>query len=215
MRLDWSEPEVLLAEAERAGLGLGRREADGLFAYLELLYTWNRRLGLTTVAPEAAARLHLFDSLTVLPIVRRASRVCDLGSGAGLPGIPLAVSCPEIAFTLVESARKKTSFLRAAVRALDLRNVTVLCEDAYALAEDPDMRFDVVVGRAFRQPAEFVRMASRLVTEDGRLLIMGGRLPDEELGKALRMAPHLKVRSDEQLNLPDGGEQRRLVVLVR
>ena len=147
--------EIVAAGAARFGMALGPEQLGRLAHYVELLLAWNQRLNLTRIVdPAEIERRHLLDSLTcALPLVDddRTARYCiDVGSGGGLPGIPLAVAFPALQVTLLESAGKKAAFLREVVSELGLTGVTVRTGRAEEAARDPDERdaYDLVVARA-------------------------------------------------------------------
>ena len=182
--------EGALAALIRAGLpacgidaGSSRPSADGLAgrlaAYLALLVRWNAKWNLTAVRdPRDMVTRHLFDSLSVDPWVT-GPRVIDVGTGAGLPGIPLALLRPEVRFTLLDSAGKRTRFLRHVVARLELENVEVVqarVEDYHGAAG-----FDTVVSRAFAAIDGFAATAGRLCGPGGRLLALAGRFPADDL----------------------------------
>ena len=115
-----SELAGLVAGAEQLGVSLTPEVATRLLGFLELLYAWNDFAGFTAVDRRDAVRLHLLDSLAVAPMLTGARHIADLGSGAGLPGIPLATYLGGAMFTLVESKRRRCSFLREVVRQHEL-----------------------------------------------------------------------------------------------
>lgn len=160
-----------------ARLGLaGRAELEPpLMEYLALLAQWNRTFNLTAVRdPEEMVVRHLLDSLAVLPWIP-AGRIADIGTGAGLPGIPLALALPDRRFTLVDSVGKKVRFLRQACRVLPLENVTpVQCR-----LEDyrPEAPFDAVIARALALLDRLGPLAAPLLQPGGLLLAMSGRDP--------------------------------------
>lgn len=182
------------------GLELGPEIRARLLAYLALLEKWNRVYNLTAIrAPERAVSHHLLDCLAILPHLTGPA-LADVGSGAGLPGIPVAIARPEWRVTLVESNHKKAAFLRQAAIELGLENI----ETVEARAEDyhPGQGFDVVMARALSDLAEFVRVAGHLVTPHGRLAAMKGIYPAEEIatlpaGWELEAAVNLQVPSIE------------------
>lgn len=166
------------------GLALNREAITGLLDYLALLAKWNRVYNLTAVGePERMVTHHLLDSLAVLGELERAvpelRRIADIGSGAGLPGIPLAFARPRWGMSLVEPSHKKASFLRQAVLELGLANVTVVEERAEHW--HPGHKCDAVISRAFSDLTDFWRAAAHLVEARGRLVAMKGVHPDEEL----------------------------------
>ena len=153
--------------------------------------------------------LHLLDSLTVLPHLH-GSRILDVGSGAGLPGIPLAVFSPQREFVLLDANGKKARFMRQAVIDLGLRNVVV--EHARTESYHPAEGFDTVISRAFASVADFVRGAGSHCRKGGRLLAMKGRYPDTEL-EALPVG--YRVVDVHALDIPGLTSQRHLIEIAR
>jgi 16S rRNA (guanine527-N7)-methyltransferase len=145
----------------------------------------------------------------VVPHVRHAKTLLDVGSGAGLPGIPLAIARPDLAVTLLDSSEKKAAFLRQSKAELGLANVEVVCERV----EDwrPAGLFDVVVSRAFAEIAEFVAQSQHLVAPGGTLLAMKGVYPFEEIAKV--PATH-RVENVVELKVPKLDAKRHLVLLT-
>ena len=205
-----AEARLLCDGSRELGLELGEAQLAKLLRYLDLLYVWNRSAGLTTIARESAVRLHLLDSLAAADAVG-AGPCVDLGTGAGLPGIVLAIARPSLELVLVESNRRRSSFLREVVRALELVNVTVLHSDVERLAADT--RYPTVISRAFRPPQEFVDLALRLVALGGRIVLLLSDPSDEELD-VLSTRSGLRLDDCRRLRLP-GGEERRSVVILR
>ncbi|HUF07655.1 MAG TPA: 16S rRNA (guanine(527)-N(7))-methyltransferase RsmG [Candidatus Binatia bacterium] len=160
---------------------------DRAEAYVRLLLTANARLNLTRVVePEAVARLHLLDALSALPLLDAMAprRALDLGSGGGVPGIVLALARPGIAWTLVDSERRKADALRSFVDALGLAHVEVVAERAETLGRDPAHRasFDVVGARACAALPVLVEYALPLLRTGGSLLAWKGAIDAEEIG---------------------------------
>lgn len=200
----------LAAGAARLSLALDERQLDRLLAYLELLTRWNQTYNLTAVRePEAMLGRHLFDSLAVAPLLV-GTRIADLGSGAGLPGIPLAIARPELAVTLVEANGKKARFLRECVRRLPLDNVTVI--EARAEGADVLAPVDTVVARALASLPELTRLAAHWLEPGGTLLALKG--PDHE-AELHGLAPGFAVESIAQLAVPDLDGTRYVVVVKR
>lgn len=192
------------------GLALPAGAQQRLLAYLDLLQKWNRVYNLTAVrqAPRMVSQ-HLLDCLAAAPHVAAAS-LLDVGSGAGLPGIPLALALPDSRVTLLDSNHKKAAFLRQAVMELHLTNAEVVCERAEAWT--PPAPFDVVISRAFSDLGEFVSLAGRHLAERGRLVAMKGVHPYEEIAQLPRGWEVLQVIP---LTIPGLGAQRHLVALGR
>lgn len=189
------------------GLALPAGAASALTRYLELISKWNRIHNLTAVRePEQMVVLHLLDSLSVLPHIAGAASLLDVGTGPGLPGIPLAIARPTLAVTLLDSSHKKCAFLRQAKTELGLANVEVVCDRVESWK--PDVRFDVVVSRAFSELADFVSQAQHLVAPGGRLIAMKGVYPFEEIARV--PASH-KVAKVLELAVPTLEAKRHLV----
>ena len=161
------------------GLGLGPAARERLLGYLALLVKWNRTYNLTAIRdPLAMVTHHLLDSLSVLPHLPLAAlrpRVADAGSGAGLPGIPLAIARPQWHVALAESSQKKAAFLRQAAIELALGNVEV--HEGRVEAWRPQPLFDLVISRAFSALGEFIAACRHLVVPGGTLAAMKGTRP--------------------------------------
>lgn len=156
--------------------GAGR---DRLIAYLALLQRWNRAYNLTAVRdPLDMVPRHLLDSLAVLPWVTRGP-VLDAGTGAGLPGIPLAVARPALSFVLLDGNGKKTRFVRQAVLELGLDNVEVVHSRLEAYR--PKAKFVTITARAVASLSELFDSCAHLAAADARLLALKGRLPEQEI----------------------------------
>lgn len=184
--------------------------AERLQAYLDLLVQWNRAYNLTAVRDrDEMVTRHLLDSLAILPFVAEGP-LADLGSGAGLPGIPLALARPGLAITLVEANGKKARFLREAARQLGLTNVRVAECRAEALAEDG--RYDCLTARAFGTLAELLRVGGHLLAPRGRLLAMKGQVPDQEIAA---LPPGWRLVETQPLSVPGLAGQRHLVIIGR
>jgi len=181
-----------------------------LLEYLALLQKWNRVYNLTAVreAPRMVSQ-HLLDCLAAAPHIG-AVTLLDVGSGAGLPGIPLALALPDSRVTLLDSNHKKAAFLKQAVMELKLVNAEVVCERAETWSLSTT--FEVVISRAFSDLAEFVSVAGRHAAAGGRLMAMKGVHPYEEIAQ---LPPGWQVRQVMPLTVPGLRAQRHLVTLVR
>lgn len=175
--------------------------------HLDLIAKWNRVHNLTAVREtDQMVVLHLLDSLAVLPHVAQAKSVLDVGTGPGLPGIPVAIARPDLAVTLLDSSHKKCTFLRQAKTELALANVEVVCERVEAWK--PAQRFDAVISRAFSDLADFVAQAQHLVAPGGVMLAMKGVHPFEEIARV--PATH-RVAKVLELKVPHLDAKRHLV----
>ncbi|APV49152.1 16S rRNA (guanine(527)-N(7))-methyltransferase RsmG [Betaproteobacteria bacterium GR16-43] len=202
--------EQRIAEGVSAmGLTLPDDSLVKLEHYLELIAKWNRVHNLTAVRePDQMVPLHLLDSLSVLPHVLGAKSLLDVGTGAGLPGIPISIARPDLDVTLLDASHKKTAFLTQAKAELRLARVKVECERVERWK--PDVLFDVVVSRAFSELADFVAQAKHLVAPGGFLLAMKGVHPFEEIAKV--PASH-RVDQVVELAVPSLDAKRHLVLL--
>ena len=184
-----------------------------LLQYLELIRKWNRVHNLTAVRePERMLSRHLLDSLAVLPHIT-GSRIVDVGSGAGLPGIPLALVRPDWHVVLLESNHKKAIFLQQARIELQLENIEVVAERVESF--HPTAKFDTVISRAFSDLADFVKLAGHLCLEDGnsgRLMAMKGVYPYEEL---VQIPLPFVVEKTLSIVVPSLEAERHLVILRR
>ena len=174
---DWRRP--LAPGLKALGASLPEGGEAKLLRYLELLERWNQAYNLTAVRdPAEMVAKHLLDSLAVLPFVTEGP-VADVGTGAGLPGIPLAVARPDLKFTLIDSNGKKTRFVTQAVAELKLGNVEVL--QSRAEAHRPALPYALVLSRAFASLGDFATLAGGMAAPGGRLLAMKGAEPADEL----------------------------------
>jgi 16S rRNA (guanine527-N7)-methyltransferase len=183
---------------------------DALARYLRLLARWNRAINLTSVRnPADMVARHILDSLSARPFLHGVS-ILDAGTGAGLPGVPLALLEPLRQFTLVDSSAKKTSFVQHVIGELNLRNVTALHSRVEDM--DPADGFDTVISRAFTTLAEFVARCAPVVTGGGRLVAMKGRLPEAELAA---VPSGWRATGVTPVGVPGLDGQRHVVVLER
>ncbi len=155
-------------------------QLDQALEFLALIGKWNRIDNLTAITePRQMVVHHLLDSLAVHPQLPPARTLLDVGSGAGLPGIPLAIFNPELRLTLLDAAAKRVRFIRHAVTSLGLGNVDVVQARATDFCREP--RFDAIVSRAFARTDEFVAQTAPALACGGRMLAMKGRIPRQEL----------------------------------
>jgi 16S rRNA (guanine527-N7)-methyltransferase len=160
-------------------LPINAAQINQLVQFIELIAKWNKAYNLTAVRNnQDMARLHILDSLAILPHIT-GKRVIDIGTGAGLPGIPLAICLPDVEFVLLDSNAKKTRFVQQAILELKLKNVSVL----HKRVEDyqPEQGFDIVTTRAFASLPDIVNLTSHLLAANGVLLAMKGQIPADEL----------------------------------
>jgi 16S rRNA (guanine527-N7)-methyltransferase len=205
----------LRALALSIGVTLDAAQAEQLVRFAAILLRWNRVHNLTAIdAPQQVVTHHLLDSLAVVPLLReraqgRSLRVIDVGSGGGLPGLPLAIALPQWHFTLIDKVAKKVAFLTQARTELALGNVEPLhgrVEDCRAAP------FDVVVSRAFASLDDFVQWTSHLAAPNGCWLAMKGTAPLAEVEQLQQARPGLPMRT-VKLHVPRLDAERHLVVI--
>lgn len=190
------------------GVALDDAAIARLIDYVELLERWNAAYNLTAVRdPAEMVTRHLLDSLAILPHVAGAT-LADLGSGAGLPGIPLAIAAPEREILLVDSNGKKARFLREAVRKLALAKTRI----AEARVENVEGTFDCITARAFASLGDMLAWGGHLLAPGGRWLALKGRFPDDELAA---VPDAFEVEKTLQMNVPGLDAERHLVILKR
>ncbi|HEU0224439.1 MAG TPA: 16S rRNA (guanine(527)-N(7))-methyltransferase RsmG [Steroidobacteraceae bacterium] len=169
----------LLAGAQEMGVALDGAQAEAMLRLASELREWNKRINLTAITgPADMVDKHLLDSLSVQPLLH-GKRIADIGTGAGFPGLPLAIVNPRRSFTLIEATGKKCLFVRHSVELLGIGNVEVI--QARAESWKPRALFDCVIARALGKLADFVRVAGHLCARDGRMLAMKGRHPTAEM----------------------------------
>jgi 16S rRNA (guanine527-N7)-methyltransferase len=203
------EPQALLAAGVQAlGLDLPAAAPALMLRYLGELQKWNAAYNLTAVRdPAAMVTRHLLDSLAVLPLVR--GHVLDVGSGAGLPAIPLAIANPVLAVTALDSNGKKTRFMRHAQRTLALKNLEVVEKRVEEFEGGP---FDCIVSRAFAALDEFFDKTAHLLAPAGVWLAMKGKLDAQELG---RLPATVQIRETHRLRVPGLDEDRHVIIACK
>ncbi len=179
-----------------------------LLVYAALLAKWNRTYRLTALQdPALAVSHHLLDSLVLLPFVDVAT-LLDVGSGGGMPGIPLAIARPELRVVVLDSNSKKAAFLQQVAIELGLANIAVHCGRVEAYC--PPAKFAAITARAFSDLAELVKLSRHLLQEDGHWLAMKGLWPHDEL---THLRSDVRVDAVHPLNVPGVAAARHLVVM--
>jgi len=205
-----SRDEQLQQGLAQMGIALPSAAQEKLLAYAALLYKWNKTFSLTAMREEEkAVSHHLLDSLAILPFVA-GGNLLDVGSGGGMPGIPLAIACPELQVMLLDSNSKKTAFLRQAAIELGLSNVAVHCGRVEQY--DPAIRFAAITSRAFAELADFVSLSGHLLADGGSWLGMKGVWPEDEIA---RLPSAVRVECVHRLAVPGVDGERHLVVMRR
>jgi 16S rRNA (guanine527-N7)-methyltransferase len=209
--------ELASLGVEGLGLNLNSKNIADLELFLREMGRWNRVHNLTAIEGEKnAIRLHLIDSIAVLPIMRQyltspSPSVADLGSGGGLPAIPIAIVQTAWNLTLIEAVRKKTAFLQHIRGRLNLKNIQVLSERVEVVAKSQPGQFDAVISRAFTNLAHFLELSLPLLKSNGLVFAMKAKRADEELQDVCM--DDWRMVADEPLQIPNLAVERRLLVL--
>jgi 16S rRNA (guanine527-N7)-methyltransferase len=200
----------LAAAADALGLKLGDAQLDKLLGYLELIAKWNKVYNLTAVrGPEEMLVQHLFDSLAVVGPLRRRTggqpiRLLDVGSGAGLPGVVIAICCPEVQVDCVDAVGKKAAFIQQSAAQFQLANL----RGVHDRVENLRGPYDVICSRAFASLPDFVSWSGAALAEQGVWLAMKGKHPDAEIAELPTAAEVFHV---EQLSVPELSAERCIV----
>jgi 16S rRNA (guanine527-N7)-methyltransferase len=201
---------TLQSGAAELGVELDTQTAEKLLRLLDELDVWNERMNLTAIRERSQQiTKHLLDSLSVHRFLA-GTRIVDVGTGAGFPGLPLAIVAPHLSFTLIDSTAKKLRFIDHVAELLDVRNVTTVHTRAETFR--PKERFDRVLSRAVGPVGTFVKWAGHLCVGGGRLLAMKGRYPTDELGA---LPSGWKLAAVHRLTVPGLDEERHLVEICR
>lgn len=218
MTADWQGAAELLArgveQLERED-SVSHEHQSVMIEFIKLLAKWNRAFNLTSITEwrEMVVK-HLLDSLAVNPWVT-GETVLDVGTGAGIPGVPLAIANPDKQFTLLDSNGKKTRFITQAVTELGIKNIEVVQSRIENF--NPDQQFNQIICRAYSSLEKFVDQTKNLLHADVELLAMKGQLPAAEiqrLSNGSLVKVKLKVKQIHELNVPFLDEQRHLITLT-
>ncbi|QRQ87471.1 16S rRNA (guanine(527)-N(7))-methyltransferase RsmG [Cupriavidus oxalaticus] len=224
---DATQRRRLEAGLAEIGLALAPAQIDKLFDYLALLRKWNGVYNLTAIRhPDEMLTHHMLDSLAAVPALAAAARsaevgtpargsVLDVGSGGGMPGLPLAIACPDVSVLMVDIVQKKTAFLTQCRAQLGLANAAAHWGPVEKL-EDTD-GFAVITSRAFAELADFVNLSGQLLAPHGKLIAMKGVYPQAELDRmeAAGLMTQWQVDDVPRLTVPGLDAERHLVVLSR
>ncbi len=204
--------KLLIQSVETLHLELSAKSAQKLTDYLDLLSKWNQTYNLTAIRdPQKMVSHHLLDCLAVLPHIPVTTKhLIDIGTGAGLPGLIIAIMMPECQIDLCESNHKKVAFLRQAIIALELKNVTVYHERVEKIV--PTTPYDIIISRAFSDMAEFVRLAKQLASAHTHFYAMKGLYPYEEIAQ---LPDFVTLSEVIKMIVPTLEAERHLVKLKR
>ncbi|GAA0484195.1 MULTISPECIES: 16S rRNA (guanine(527)-N(7))-methyltransferase RsmG [Tatumella] len=200
---------TLSALLSKAGISLTDQQKQQLVSYVGLLDKWNKAYNLTSVRdPQQMLVRHIMDSIVVAPYLK-GNKFIDVGTGPGLPGIPLAIVCPEASFTLLDSLGKRVRFLRQVQHELKLDNIIPVQSRAEAFTDQP--LFDGVISRAFASLQDMVSWCHHLpAPAQGRFYALKGVVPEDELAE---LPANLSVEKLVSLQVPELEGERHLVIL--
>jgi 16S rRNA (guanine527-N7)-methyltransferase len=194
---------------DKAGISLSDHQKNQLVAYVDMLHKWNKAYNLTSVRdPNEMLVRHILDSVVVAPYLE-GTRFIDVGTGPGLPGIPLSIVRPEAQFTLLDSLGKRVRFLRQVQHELKLDNVQPVQSRVEDFPAEPP--FDGVISRAFASLTDMVQWCHHLPGEKGRFYALKGQLPDDEISQ---LPVEFSVESVIKLRVPELEGERHLVLLT-
>lgn len=193
---------------DEAGISLTDHQKTQLVAYVDMLHKWNKAYNLTSVRdPAEMVVRHILDSIVIAPYLQ-GQRFIDVGTGPGLPGIPLAIVLPDAHFTLLDSLGKRVRFLRQVQHELKLENITPVQSRVEAYPSEPP--FDGVISRAFASLNDMVSWCHHLPGEKGRFYALKGQLPEDEIAS---LPDDFSVESVEKLRVPQLEGERHLVII--
>jgi len=209
--MEFNRQQELESGIESLGLACSSVQTNLLLKYLEMLERWNKAFNLTAIRdPLQMVRLHLLDSLAIHPYIQGVKNIIDVGTGPGLPGIPLAILNPHINFTLLDSNGKKTRFLFQAINDLALPNALEINQRVEVY--QPDQQFDIVVSRAFSSLFDMLSQCDHLVSKKGCFLAMKGKKPDSELSMITKA---YKVVDLSEVKVPQVDSERHLIKIIK
>jgi 16S rRNA (guanine527-N7)-methyltransferase len=200
------------------GLTLSQQQVADLDTFLQELERWNRVHNLTSVEGEQASiDLHLIDSIAILPIMREflssaQVQIADLGSGGGLPAIPIAIAQPNWSISLIEVVRKKTAFLQNVKGKLGLTNASIYSDRVEQVATQEPGKYDAVISRAFTSLDRFLDLAEPFLKPGGLVFAMKAKRADEELSTV--STTRWRLLADRFVLIPNSTAQRRLLVFT-
>lgn len=200
---------ALLKGIKKLSLDIDESKVEQLIRYLNLLIKWNKAYNLTAVRdPLEMVNRHLIDSLSIVPFVK-GKRIIDVGSGPGLPGIPLAICYPDLPVTTLDSNGKKTRFQLQVKTELLLDNLTIVNDRVENCDFEP---FDQVISRAFASISDMINWTQQLCHEEGVFLAMKGLYPEDELSA---LPEGFELKTCHRLQVPETEGERHLLVLGR
>ncbi len=191
---------VIYDGAKDLDIQIGRENIDQFAPHALELMKWTTKTNLTSITdPLEIAVKHFLDSIAPVPVIPPDASLLDIGSGGGFPGIPLKILMPSLSVTLIDASRKKVSFLKHVIRMLDLDNIEACHVRAEGLSENNifEKTYDVIISRALSSTVDFVQMSLPLLTKEGFIIVMKGKVSDREIKSVQSL---IKTKSGAQEN---------------
>ena len=211
------QSQGLVKGGKELGVELTSEQVALFLGYLERIKFWNKRINLTGIEDEERIVInHFLDSITILSFIPEDSKVLDMGSGAGFPGIPLKIVKPSLEVTLIDSVQKKVFFMRDVIRNLGLREIKTICGRAEDLNNGiPRVYFDFVVSRAVGKIENLLEMGIPYLRKGGKIILMRGKRGLEEWDERKdKTGRNIKLLESKKFSLPLSGHQRVILVLA-
>ena len=205
--------ELFIEELKKLGIDITEEQLNKLNSFYKLLIEWNEKINLTRITEENEVYLkHFYDSLTIKKVIdlNDVETLCDVGTGAGFPGIVLKIMYPHLKITLVDSLQKRVNYLNSIIKDLELDNIKAI----HSRGEDFKEKFDVVTARAVANIEKLVTYTMHLLNKDGQLVAMKGNI-EEELTESVqqKLSKKYQIKQIEKFFLPIEESHRSLVVL--
>ncbi len=212
--------EILKTYLKKIDIELSKKQIEQFYTYMNLLLEWNEKINLTAITePEEVILKHFVDSLTISAYIKKGSKLVDMGTGAGFPGIPLKILRDDIEITLVDSLNKRINFLNEVIKELELREISTVHARAEEFGQNKKYRekFDIATSRAVANLSTLSEYLVPLVKLEGKIICMKGSEVKEELENAKNAIKILggKIEKEESFNLPNSDMKRNLVIIKK
>lgn len=212
--------EILRTYLKKIDIELSKKQIEQFYTYMNLLLEWNEKINLTAITePEEVILKHFVDSLTISAYIKKGSKLVDMGTGAGFPGIPLKILRDDIEITLVDSLNKRINFLNEVIKELELREISTVHARAEEFGQNKKYRekFDIATSRAVANLSTLSEYLVPLVKLEGKIICMKGSEVKEEVENAKNAIKILggKIEKEESFNLPNSDMKRNLVIIKK
>lgn len=212
--------EILRTHLKKIDIELSKKQIEQFYTYMNLLLEWNEKINLTAITePEEVILKHFVDSLTISAYIKKGSKLVDMGTGAGFPGIPLKILRDDIEITLVDSLNKRINFLNEVIKELELREISTVHARAEEFGQNKKYRekFDIATSRAVANLSTLSEYLVPLVKLEGKIICMKGSEVKEEVENAKNAIKILggKIEKEESFNLPNSDMKRNLVIIKK